>query len=157
LAERPKITTADDSLIVWSGLALNDLAKDAIFRRAEADEKIAESTTATPARQESVRVGIVVVGILAIAAGSLLGSTKKLSTPPFMPWAAYTFCRLRLESYAVPWACRSPGTWGQRSTFSPGTWGHRIAKVMGPGPRVIGPWIARVMGPVDRQGHGATP
>jgi hypothetical protein len=51
--------------------------------------------------------------------------------------------------------CRSPGTWGQRSTFSPGSWGHRIARVMGPGSRVIGPgspgsWgqsIARVMGP----------
>jgi hypothetical protein len=53
--------------------------------------------------------------------------------------------------------CRSPGSWGQRPTFSPGSWGHRIARVMGPGSRVIGPWIARVMGPVDRQGHGASP
>jgi tetratricopeptide (TPR) repeat protein len=53
--------------------------------------------------------------------------------------------------------CRSPGPWGQGTAFSPGSWGHPIARVMGPGSRVIGPWIARVMGPVDRQGHGATP
>jgi hypothetical protein len=69
LAERPKLTTADDSLVKWSGLALNDLAKDAIIRRAEADEKIAESTVATPARQESVRAFMFIAAILGVAFG----------------------------------------------------------------------------------------
>ena len=42
----------------------------------------------------------------------------------------------RLPGPRVRW-CRSPGSWGQGSTFSPGSWGHRIARVMGPGSRVI--------------------
>ena len=35
--------------------------------------------------------------------------------------------------------CQSPGRWGQGLTFSPRSWGHPIARVMGPGSRVIGP------------------
>jgi hypothetical protein len=56
----------------WEGFALNDLAAKAFIRRAEADEKIAESTTASPARQESVRVSVVVAGLIVLTIGGHL-------------------------------------------------------------------------------------
>jgi hypothetical protein len=96
---------------------------------------------AAVARFSSARLGDAVVGVCEIVLETRRSALVRAFSVPH-----------NLDS-----CCLSPGTRGQRLTFSPGSWGHPIARVMGPGSRVIGPWIARVMGPADRQGHGATP
>lgn len=58
--------------------AMTSTAATAVMKQADAQVAVAKATHETPARQESVRVATVVVGIVVLVAGHLLGISDTL-------------------------------------------------------------------------------